>query len=154
MSKRKLTIKNLKVNSSVVLTIILVIVSILVLFSGLTKEEKLSSSTDLMTSQLQQTEVIPSEEMMKFVECLKEVGFTIFGANWCGETKRLVNTFGGWEIVDPIYVECTKERETCEERRIRGYPTIFIGEEEYRGMRTLEEFARVTGCEISFVQKT
>lgn len=90
---------------------------------------------------------ISSEELIKFINCLKEDNFIIYGANWCGWTKKLVEMLGGFDMVKPIYIECTDEKELCEEKGITGYPTIFINGEKYQGARTFEEFATATGCQ-------
>ncbi len=84
----------------------------------------------------------------EFINCLKESEFVIYGANWCGWTKKLVEMLGGWDIVKPIYVECTEEEELCEEKGIGGFPTILLNGKEYQGARTFEEFAVASGCEV------
>jgi len=91
---------------------------------------------------------VSPEESAKFINCLKESEFVIYGANWCGWTKKLVETLGGWDIVKPIYVECTEEEELCEEKEIGGFPTILLNGKEYQGARTFEEFAAATGCGV------
>ena len=91
---------------------------------------------------------ISSEELTKFIDCLRGANFVIYGANWCGWTKKLVEMLGGFDMVKPIYVECTEEEELCEEKGIRGYPTIFIEGEEYQGARTFEGFTAATDCDM------
>ena len=62
---------------------------------------------DLDTQALPETEMpsLDKEELNEFVGCLEKANFVIYGANWCGYTKELVAMLGGWEIIDPIYVE-------------------------------------------------
>ena len=91
---------------------------------------------------------IPSEELIKFIICLEKADFVIYGANWCGWTQKLVEMFGGFDMVMPIYVECTEESELCEEKGVTAYPTILIEGEKYQGARTFEEIAITTGCEL------
>lgn len=91
---------------------------------------------------------ISSEELTKFLDCLEKADFVIYGANWCGWTEKLVEMLGGFDMVKPIYVECTEEEELCEEKGIRGYPTIFIEGEEYQGARTFEGFTAATDCDM------
>jgi len=91
---------------------------------------------------------ISSEELTEFIYCLKEANFAIYGANWCGWTKKLTDMLGGFDMVKPIYVECTEEEELCEEKEVRAYPTILINGEGYQGERTFEKIAAATGCEI------
>lgn len=92
---------------------------------------------------------ISSEELAKFVGCLEKADFVIYGANWCSWTKKLVEMLGGWDMVKPIYIECTEETELCEEKEISGYPTIFVRGERYQGSRTFEGFAAATDCDVS-----
>ena len=82
-----------------------------------------------------------------FVSCLAENEVKIYGANWCGWTKKLVvDTLGGFEVSAPIYVECTENEELCLDEGVEGYPTIKIGGEVYEGARTFEALAEATGC--------
>lgn len=89
---------------------------------------------------------IDPEEMKTFIDCLKNKGLVVYGANWCGWTKQIIATLGGQELIAPIYVECTEQEALCKEKRITGYPTILINGEEYQGSRTVVEFANKTGC--------
>jgi len=91
---------------------------------------------------------ISPEELIKFIICLEKADFAIYGANWCGWTQKLVEMFGGFDMVTPIYVECTEESELCEEKGVTAYPTILIEGEKYQGARTFEEIAITTGCEL------
>lgn len=89
---------------------------------------------------------IAAEDLAGFAKCLQEAGFVIYGANWCGWTKQLVQMLGGWEVVSPIYVECMEEAELCQEKNVSAYPTILINNEQYQGERTFEGFSSATGC--------
>lgn len=105
----------------------------------------------LLTNESQQTPGEYSEEDLEkisvFIDCLAEKGVIIYGANWCGWTKKLVvETLGGFDIAAPIYVECTENEELCAQEGIGGYPTIKINGELYRGSRTFEGLAEATGC--------
>ncbi len=81
------------------------------------------------------------------VSCLKEQEFVIYGANWCGYCKQVIDLFKDHNI-DSIYVECTQEQELCQKENITGYPTIKIKGERYTGQRTLEAFALSANCSI------
>lgn len=92
-------------------------------------------------------------EIDEFVSCLATKNFKIYGANWCGWTKKLVvDTFGGFDVVEPIYVECTEETELCSSEGVKGYPTIKLGGEPYSGQRTFVDMANKTGCAAPNVQ--
>jgi len=87
------------------------------------------------------------KEIKTFISCLKEKNFHIYGANWCGWTKKLViDTLGGFDIADPIYTECTEEQELCTKEGIKGFPTIKVNGEPYQGQRTFGDFAKATDC--------
>lgn len=87
------------------------------------------------------------EEIFSFHECLAEKGVKVYGANWCGFTNQLAENLGGYELITPIYVECTKEKEICDQEQIGGYPTIKINGEKVSIERTFDGFAQATGCE-------
>ena len=81
------------------------------------------------------------------MQCLEENEFIIYGANWCGYTKQVVELFGGFNhISSGIYVECTEEDELCKSENVSGYPTIKLSGESYNDARTFEAFAQATGC--------
>jgi len=86
------------------------------------------------------------EEIAVFVDCLAAADLKIYGANWCGWTKKAVDLFGGFDAVGSIYVECTEETELCSAEGVTGYPTIKLGGELYEGERTFAGFAEATGC--------
>lgn len=86
------------------------------------------------------------EEVLSFSECLAEKGIVVYGANWCGYTKNLVENLGGFELVSPFYVECTQEEELCSQMKITGYPTVMLNGAQANPDRTFEGFAKVTGC--------
>lgn len=91
---------------------------------------------------------IDEEDLIEFIGCLKDSGFKIYGANWCGWTEKLVTMLGGFDMVEPIYVECTEQKEECDNAGVTGYPTIIINGEGYQGQRTFKAFSDATGCEI------
>lgn len=96
------------------------------------------SSSDLTDEQ--------KEEILAFSTCLAESGVKIYGADWCGPTNQLVNNLGGFDLISPIYVECTKQEELCAQEQISGYPTIKINGERINPQRNFEGFEKVTGC--------
>lgn len=94
------------------------------------------------------------EKISQFVDCLSTKGVKIYGANWCGWTKKLVvDTLGGFDIAAPIYVECTEQELICEQEEIKGFPTIKINGEVYEGQRTFEGLAEATGCEAPDLER-
>ncbi len=91
---------------------------------------------------------LPEEDLKEFIGCLSRSGFLIYGANWCGFTVDVVSMLGGWELVEPIYVECSEKPALCEEKEIAGYPTILLNDREFPGARRIEDFALHTGCPL------
>jgi len=91
---------------------------------------------------------IAPQEMARFVACLADAGFMIYGAEWCPHCTRLIDMLGGREIVDPIYVECPENEELCREKGVTAYPTILINGEIYEEARTFEGFSNATGCPV------
>ncbi len=92
------------------------------------------------------TPEIKAEKLEQFIACLNRSGFKIYGAAWCTYCKQLVEMLGGYEMVKPIYVECTVEKEECAKADIRAYPTIMINGTRYAGERTIEAFSKATNC--------
>jgi|ETNmetMinimDraft_26_1059896.scaffolds.fasta_scaffold53671_2 hypothetical protein len=88
-------------------------------------------------------------KLKTFNDCLGEKNVKIYGANWCGWTKKLVvDTLGGFDTASAIYVECTEEETLCSSEGISGYPTTKINGEVYNGARTIAAIAEVTGCPV------
>ncbi len=82
-----------------------------------------------------------------FIQCLKERGLVIYGEEWCPYCTQLAESLGGYETADPIYVECTEERERCNEEMLGGgVPEIQIKGEMYRGSRDPRKLAEETNC--------
>jgi len=95
------------------------------------------------------------EELREFSSCLASNGLKIYGANWCGWTKKLViDTLGGFDVVGAAYVECTEEQELCQSEGVTGYPTIKLDGEVYSGERTLEALAEATNCIVPELEGT
>lgn len=89
------------------------------------------------------------EKLKEFSSCLAKKGLKIYGANWCGWTKKLVvETLGGFEVAGESYIECTEEKELCASEEVTGYPTIKLNGEPYSGERTLDALGKETGCSI------
>lgn len=83
-----------------------------------------------------------------FVQCLSEANVVIYASRTCPACVSLISQFGGYDIVSPILIECGENPEKCEEKNITQVPTIFIGNQEYSGSRSLEGFAQETGCNL------
>ncbi len=86
------------------------------------------------------------ENINEFVACLADNGFKLYGADWCPYCQQVVDMFGGYDVVGPIYVECTENEDLCRQEGISGYPTIRVNGVDYTGQRTLEGFGAKTNC--------
>ena len=108
------------------------------------KEEK---ETDKINEEI--VEKSKEESSLKqFNNCLADNGMIIYGANWCGACISLVETLGGYDKVENVYIECTENQQLCQDEKITRYPTIRIYDEPYTDQRTLESFSQKTGCEL------
>ena len=82
------------------------------------------------------------------VSCLADRGVLIYGSRTCPSCVVLINQFGGYDVIGPIYVECADDQERCiQEMQGRYVPEIQIGGEIYNGPRTPEALAEITGCD-------
>lgn len=92
-------------------------------------------------------EVNGDKKMVQFVDCLARAGIVIYGSKTCPACVSLVNNFGGHEIIEPIYVECSLERDRCIEEMKDSYvPEIQIRGNLYQGPRSLEAIGEAVGC--------
>lgn len=84
-----------------------------------------------------------------FVQCLADAGVVVYGSNTCPACTQFANSLGGYDVIAPIYVECTSEWERCSvEMQGNFVPEIQINGVLYEGSRAPEELALVTGCEL------
>jgi len=96
---------------------------------------------------LEVREDIETEETTEFINCLKEAGVVIYGTRYCPACSRLIEDYGGYEMVTPIYVDCTEERERClEEMKHHYVPEIQVRERLYEGIRDPETLGEFVGC--------
>lgn len=88
-------------------------------------------------------------EISALVNCLAENNVVIYGSATCPACLELANSFGGYEAIKPIYVECTDQQERCiREMQTNYVPEIHINGEVYNGPRSPEILADITGCEM------
>lgn len=87
--------------------------------------------------------------MLDFNQCLADNGVVIYGSAWCPACSALVESLGGSDAVEPVYVECTEEQERCAEEAKAGYvPEIQFDGELYEESRSVTALADLTGCEV------
>jgi hypothetical protein len=110
-----------------------------------------NQNTNPSTNPPQNTNPIPSEEVTieAFVQCLKENGMVIYGSKTCPACGALAESFGGYEVIAPIYVECTENGTRCSSEMQSGYvPEIQINGEVYSGPRDLNSLANLANCKL------
>lgn len=84
-----------------------------------------------------------------FIQCLANAGVVIYGTKTCPACASLVNSLGGYELVEPIYVECNEERDRCSfEMQTNYIPEIQIKGELYSGSRNPINIGNAVNCEI------
>ncbi len=97
-------------------------------------------------------ETTPPEKKVtidEFVQCLKESGIVIYGSKTCPACAALAESFGGYDVINPIYVECTEERVKCSSNMKTGYvPEIQLNGQVYSGPRDLNSLANLTNCKL------
>ncbi len=86
-------------------------------------------------------------EYDSFAQCLTEKGAAIYGTDWCSFCKKQKEVFGqSFRLVN--YKNCDTDRASCELAGVQRYPTWKIGGQNYEGVKSLEELATMTGCEL------
>ena len=75
-------------------------------------EELVNEDTEKQEKKDEEVVVVEEEKTINnFIQCLKEKGVIIYGSEWCPYCKSLAERLGGYDVVIPIYVECTVEIE-------------------------------------------
>ncbi|MFW6014427.1 MAG: hypothetical protein ACOCZQ_02085 [Nanoarchaeota archaeon] len=88
-------------------------------------------------------------DMKEFNECLSDNGMTIYGMKSCPHCTNLVESLGGYDSAEPVYVECTENEKRCkDEMQGAGVPEIQLDGEVYSGERSPERLAEATGCSL------
>ncbi len=83
------------------------------------------------------------------VDCLVENEVLIYGSKFCPACTQLVSAYGGEEVIEPIYVECTDEPERCEDEKVTEYvPEIQIAGELYEGSWSPTDLAAELSCSL------
>ncbi|MFW5853236.1 MAG: hypothetical protein ACOCU8_01175 [Patescibacteria group bacterium] len=86
---------------------------------------------------------------LNLAECLAEAGVVIYGSRTCPACARLVEEYGGYENMKPIYVECRDEPERCNQEMLVDYvPAVQINGEIFEGWASPEVLAEVVGCQL------
>ncbi len=93
--------------------------------------------------------VVEEKDLAELVNCLQEEGVVIYGSRTCPACAQLVDSFGGSDVVAPIYVECLDEADRCSEEKMTGFvPEIQIDGEVYEQGWSPADIADAAGCEF------
>lgn len=94
-----------------------------------------------------------TQDLKALASCLKEKGFTFYGAHWCSHCENQKRMFGEAATALP-YHECSepdsrKMTQDCQEKGIKTFPTWEGPDGKRReGTRKLEELAEWSGCPL------
>ena len=89
------------------------------------------------------------EETKNLIQCLVEADVLVYGSRYCLSCSELIEKLGGYDKIDPIYIECEENRDKCLGELKTGYvPEIQIKGEIYTGEETLNDIAKEVGCLI------
>ncbi len=138
---------------TLIITIIAVALIIgLVAFYEAPKEDNQANTNNSQETNTQEEN--SESNFSKLIGCLAENDVVIYAAEWCPHCSDLVESLGGYENVEPIYVECSSEgteedQQRCqEESKTKYVPEIQIEGEVYEGNRNPESLADKVGCEF------
>ncbi len=84
-----------------------------------------------------------------FMQCLDDAGVVIYGSRTCPACARLSQEYGGYDMMSPIYVECTVYPERCQQEMLVNYvPAVQIRGEIFEGWGSPQNLSIVTGCPL------
>lgn len=84
-----------------------------------------------------------------FVQCLVDSNVVIYVSDTCPACTNLVNEFGGYDAVDGFFVNCNEKSEICDvQMQTNTVPEIQYNGEVVENIRNMEDFSKLTGCEI------
>lgn len=78
--------------------------------------------------------------------CMAGAGLVVYGTETCPACTQFALQFGGYDVVEPIFVECSENPEECEANMV----TEFVPEVQFNGQvveeRSKAGLAELTGC--------
>ena len=92
------------------------------------------------------------EQDAQLVACLEEANVVVYGTETCPACTRFAMQFGGYDVIEPIYVECADDPEKCN----ANMQTEFVPEVQINGT-VVEDTSKAglaaqTGCPYSSSQ--
>jgi hypothetical protein len=90
-----------------------------------------------------------ASQMTETVACLKEKGVVIYGSRTCPACAQMVTLFKGYEVIDPIYVECQTSGLRCsQEMQTQYVPEVQIAGNLFKGPATPAAISAAVGCAL------
>lgn len=104
----------------------------------------------LSSPQLIATQVASIAPRIALANHLKQLGAKFYGTFWCPYCSQQKKMFGEQAFSKINYIECDERGKNprpdlCRKASISGFPTWEINGKQYRGMKSLEELADLSG---------
>jgi glutaredoxin len=113
------------------------------------KEPEQEEPEQEQSEEEQEEESSSDDDLTDLVSCLEEENVVIYGTSTCPHCLAVVESFGGYDVINPIYANCSEGDERCEtDKQTRYVPEIQINGELYEGERSPEAVALKVNCEL------
>jgi hypothetical protein len=90
-----------------------------------------------------------TDPMEPFVECLADEGLVVYASRTCPACRDFVSQFGGYDAVEPIYVECGGNSQECQDNMQTNFvPELQFNGTLYSGDTSLQALSLVSGCPL------
>ncbi len=100
-------------------------------------------------TELDKKPIEDDEDLSEIIDCLEKNDVVVYGSETCPACASLAASFGGYEKMGDLYVECMEDVDRCNEEKVTGFvPEIQIDGSLYEGSRDINILAREVGCEI------
>lgn len=130
-----------------ILIVILIILSFIYINNQSINDDQ--TSADQLSFQEKNNEETQTLVTKEYINCLKDSGLIIYGSKTCPACKELIDSLGGYENVEPIYIECTEDPEKCNQAMKTTFvPELQINESLYEGSRNLDSISDITNCKL------
>lgn len=97
-------------------------------------------------------EQVAPAAMDELAQCLADAEVVVYGSETCPACFRFAQQFGGYDVIDPFYVECGNDPEACQENMQTSYvPEIQIQGELFSGPNAPEDLAEATNCKLEAI---
>ena len=130
-----------------------ILISFAVVLVGLTGYFAMSNTQKTQEEQARKDNDPAVLAMREFVQCLADEEVVVYGTETCPACTRFAEQFGGYEEIDPIYVECRENPEECNLNMQTDFvPEIQIDGALYEEATTPENLGEVTWCKLETIE--